>query len=34
MAKPCVQYGLRGICYFFVNVAGPQKDLYVGTLVW
>jgi len=28
--KPCIQYGLRGICYFFVTVAGLEKDLHSG----
>mmetsp|Transcript_28935 Transcript_28935/g.61657 ORF Transcript_28935/g.61657 Transcript_28935/m.61657 type:complete len:519 (-) Transcript_28935:152-1708(-) len=28
--KPCIQYGLRGICYFFLEVAGPIKDLHSG----
>jgi len=28
--KPCVQYGLRGICYFMLEVSGPSKDLHSG----
>eukprot|EP00045_Choanoeca_perplexa_P016897 m.234799 g.234799 ORF g.234799 m.234799 type:complete len:489 (-) comp17392_c0_seq2:3794-5260(-) len=28
--KPCVTYGLRGICYFFVEVEGSTKDLHSG----
>ena len=32
MAKPCVQHGLRGICYFFVHVTGPKKDVCVSAL--
>ncbi|XP_031573362.1 cytosolic non-specific dipeptidase-like isoform X1 [Actinia tenebrosa] len=28
--KPCVTYGLRGICYFFVEVACATKDLHSG----
>lgn len=22
--KPCITYGLRGICYFFIEVRGPR----------
>ncbi|KAF8384990.1 hypothetical protein PRIPAC_74132 [Pristionchus pacificus] len=28
--KPCLTYGLRGICYFTVEVAGPTQDLHSG----
>ncbi|CAF1194775.1 unnamed protein product, partial [Didymodactylos carnosus] len=28
--KPCLQYGLRGICYFFVEVECSTKDLHSG----
>lgn len=28
--KPCVQYGLRGICYLQVEISGPQRDLHSG----
>jgi nonspecific dipeptidase len=28
--KPCITYGLRGICYFFVEVEGSSKDLHSG----
>lgn len=28
--KPCVQYGLRGIVYFFAECCGPEKDLHSG----
>lgn len=28
--KPCVQYGLRGIVYFLLEVSGPTKDLHSG----
>ena len=28
--KPCVQYGLRGICYFMLEVSGSAKDLHSG----
>lgn len=28
--KPCITYGLRGICYFFVEIQGPSKDLHSG----
>ena len=30
LSKPAVQYGLRGLCYFFVHVRGPAKDLHSG----
>ena len=28
--KPCLTYGLRGICYFFIEVEGSTKDLHSG----
>lgn len=28
--KPCITYGLRGICYFFVEVQCAAKDLHSG----
>lgn len=28
--KPCITYGLRGICYFFIEVECAQKDLHSG----
>jgi len=28
--KPCITYGLRGICYFFIEVEGASKDLHSG----
>ncbi|CAF1618151.1 unnamed protein product [Adineta ricciae] len=28
--KPCLQYGLRGICYFFIDVESSTKDLHSG----
>ncbi|CAF0937262.1 unnamed protein product [Didymodactylos carnosus] len=28
--KPCIQYGLRGNCYFLVEVEGSTKDLHSG----
>lgn len=28
--KPCLTYGLRGICYFFIEVTCSQKDLHSG----
>lgn len=28
--KPCITYGLRGICYFFVEVECSSKDLHSG----
>ena len=28
--KPCITYGLRGNCYFFVEVEGPSMDLHSG----
>ncbi|XP_053719050.1 cytosolic non-specific dipeptidase [Synchiropus splendidus] len=28
--KPCITYGLRGICYFFIEVDGCEKDLHSG----
>lgn len=29
--KPCITYGLRGICYFQVEVSCAVKDLHSGT---
>jgi len=28
--KPCITYGLRGICYFFIEVESSSKDLHSG----
>ncbi|CAG7731743.1 unnamed protein product [Allacma fusca] len=28
--KPCLTYGLRGLCYFFLEVEGGIKDLHSG----
>lgn len=28
--KPCITYGLRGICYFKLEVSGPSVDLHSG----
>ncbi|GMR33945.1 hypothetical protein PMAYCL1PPCAC_04140, partial [Pristionchus mayeri] len=28
--KPCLTYGLRGICYYKVEVSGPKQDLHSG----
>ncbi|CAL1547330.1 unnamed protein product [Lymnaea stagnalis] len=28
--KPCITYGLRGICYFFLEVEGASQDLHSG----
>lgn len=28
--KPCITYGLRGICYFFIEVECASKDLHSG----
>ncbi|CAB1443393.1 unnamed protein product [Pleuronectes platessa] len=28
--KPCITYGLRGICYFFIEVNCCEKDLHSG----
>merc|ERR1711862_429186 len=28
--KPCIQYGLRGLVKFHLNVTGPKKDLHSG----
>jgi nonspecific dipeptidase len=28
--KPCLTYGLRGICYFFIEVESSSKDLHSG----
>lgn len=29
-SKPCITYGLRGICYFFIEVESSTKDLHSG----
>lgn len=29
--KPCITYGLRGICYFLIEVNCATKDLHSGT---
>lgn len=29
--KPCITYGLRGICYFLMEVTCATKDLHSGT---
>jgi len=28
--KPCITYGLRGICYYCIEVEGVEKDLHSG----
>lgn len=28
--KPCITYGLRGVCYFFVEIQCAAKDLHSG----
>jgi len=28
--KPCLTYGLRGICYYQVEISGPKQDLHSG----
>lgn len=28
--KPCITYGLRGVCYFFIEVQCADKDLHSG----
>nr|XP_019957478.1 PREDICTED: cytosolic non-specific dipeptidase-like [Paralichthys olivaceus] len=28
--KPCITYGLRGLCYFFIEVVCSKKDLHSG----
>lgn len=28
--KPCITYGLRGLCYFYLEIEGAQKDLHSG----
>lgn len=28
--KPCLTYGLRGICYFFMEIQCASKDLHSG----
>ncbi|CAK9797255.1 Cytosolic non-specific dipeptidase [Anthophora quadrimaculata] len=29
--KPCITYGLRGVCYFYLEVTCATKDLHSGT---
>lgn len=29
-SKPCITYGLRGICYFHINISCATKDLHSG----
>ncbi|XP_024083528.1 cytosolic non-specific dipeptidase [Cimex lectularius] len=29
-SKPCITYGLRGICYFFIEIECAYKDLHSG----
>ena len=29
--KPCITYGLRGVCYFHVEVTCADRDLHSGT---
>ena len=28
--KPCIAYGLRGVCYFFLEVQCATQDLHSG----
>uniref|UniRef100_A0A183VA69 M20_dimer domain-containing protein n=1 Tax=Toxocara canis TaxID=6265 RepID=A0A183VA69_TOXCA len=28
--KPCLQYGLRGICYYFITISSSKQDLHSG----
>ncbi len=28
--KPCITYGLRGVCYFFLEIECCSKDLHSG----
>lgn len=28
--KPCITYGLRGVCYFFIEIQCADKDLHSG----
>uniref|UniRef100_A0A915D4H9 Peptidase M20 dimerisation domain-containing protein n=1 Tax=Ditylenchus dipsaci TaxID=166011 RepID=A0A915D4H9_9BILA len=28
--KPCITYGLRGICYYTVEISSPKQDLHSG----
>merc|ERR1719365_123338 len=30
--KPCLTYGLRGVCYFFIEIECATKDLHSGSL--
>jgi len=29
--KPCITYGVRGICYFFIDIECAQRDLHSGS---
>lgn len=29
-SKPCLTYGLRGVCYYTVEVSSPKQDLHSG----
>lgn len=29
-SKPCLTYGLRGLCYFEIEVTCAEKDLHSG----
>ncbi|XP_033221420.1 cytosolic non-specific dipeptidase [Belonocnema kinseyi] len=29
--KPCITYGLRGVCYFFVEIKCAERDLHSGS---
>uniref|UniRef100_A0A915PR77 RNA helicase n=1 Tax=Setaria digitata TaxID=48799 RepID=A0A915PR77_9BILA len=28
--KPCISYGLRGLCYYFIEIIGCKQDLHSG----
>ncbi|KAL3982612.1 Cys-Gly metallodipeptidase DUG1 [Acanthocheilonema viteae] len=28
--KPCISYGLRGLCYYFIEITGCKQDLHSG----
>ncbi|VDM95837.1 unnamed protein product, partial [Thelazia callipaeda] len=28
--KPCISYGLRGLCYYFIEISGCNQDLHSG----
>uniref|UniRef100_A0A914ZHT1 Peptidase M20 dimerisation domain-containing protein n=2 Tax=Parascaris univalens TaxID=6257 RepID=A0A914ZHT1_PARUN len=30
-SKPCITYGLRGVCYYSIEVIGSKQDLHSGT---